>query len=239
VGDYLRDTSRLSMLDHGAYNLLLDYYYAEEHPISLELDEVYRMVRAQMPEERRAVVKILSKFFTKAEDGYRHKRVDHEIAVSRKARDNGERGGRPRTGVVTGSETETETEIQTGTTTGTNTVDITGSGHPPTTNHHPPTASLPTTKKHTGRKRPSVCLPAGFAVSDRVKAWAAQKGYTRIEAHHEHFVGVAKAKGYVYVDWDEALMNAIRDDWAKLRTNGAPVDVDEMVRELEEKNAAH
>ncbi len=29
--------------------------------------------------------------------------------------------------------------------------------------------------------------------------------------------GKAKAKAYVYADWDEALMNAIRDDWAKLK----------------------
>ena len=32
----------------------------------------------------------------------------------------------------------------------------------------------------------------------------------------------ARAKGYVYADWDQALMNAIRDDWAKLRgANGS------------------
>jgi hypothetical protein len=39
-----------------------------------------------------------------------------------------------------------------------------------------------------------------------------------------HFVGYVKANGKTYADWDQALMNAIRGDWAKLRetsrTNG-------------------
>jgi uncharacterized protein YdaU (DUF1376 family) len=138
VGDYLRDTARLSMLEHGAYNLLLDYYYAEERPIPLDLAEVYRMVRAITPEERRAVGRVLTTFFVRADDGYRQKRVDHEIDVSQKARENGKGGGRPvKTGSGTGQETGSETGSQTGSITGQGG----GSGHPPTTNLQPPTAS--------------------------------------------------------------------------------------------------
>lgn len=37
-GDYLRDTSKLSVLEHGAYSLLLDYYYSEETPLPLDLE---------------------------------------------------------------------------------------------------------------------------------------------------------------------------------------------------------
>lgn len=61
-------------------------------------------------------------------------------------------------------------------------------------------------------------LPEEFDVSERVKAWAKEKGFTQLDKHLESFVSKCKAKGYAYVDWDEALMNAIRDDWAKLRT---------------------
>src|SRR5688572_21744205 len=96
VGDYLRDTARLSMLEHGAYNLLLDYYYADERPLPLDRQELYLMVRAMRPEDRKAVDKVLSLFFTEHADGYHQKRVDHEIAVSRTARGNGGNGGRPR-----------------------------------------------------------------------------------------------------------------------------------------------
>ncbi|BCT96282.1 hypothetical protein LYSHEL_21530 [Lysobacter helvus] len=58
-------------------------------------------------------------------------------------------------------------------------------------------------------------LPNDFAISERVHRWASEKGISRIEERFEHFVGVAQAKGYTYADWDVALMNAIRDDWAK------------------------
>jgi uncharacterized protein YdaU (DUF1376 family) len=79
VGDYLRDTARLSMLEHGAYNLLLDYYYAERQPLSLELEEIYRATRALRPEERRAVDKVLLRYFDKRKDGYHNLRADQEL----------------------------------------------------------------------------------------------------------------------------------------------------------------
>lgn len=62
------------------------------------------------------------------------------------------------------------------------------------------------------RKRP---IPADFGISERVTRWAGEKGYTRLPERLERFVSVARAKGYQYIDWDEAFMNAIRDDWAK------------------------
>ncbi|AXF07295.1 hypothetical protein CUJ91_04695 [Paraburkholderia graminis] len=61
-----------------------------------------------------------------------------------------------------------------------------------------------------------VPLPENFAISERVREWAAEKGHGRLEERFEHFVGTAKAKGYKYVDWDSAFENAVRDDWAKL-----------------------
>lgn len=64
-------------------------------------------------------------------------------------------------------------------------------------------------------------MPDGFEISERVKTWAAEKGFTRLNEHLESFVSKAKAAGYKYVDWDEALMNAIRDNWAKLTPIGA------------------
>ncbi len=39
-------------------------------------------------------------------------------------------------------------------------------------------------------------------------------------AHTAEKFGKARANGYAYADWDEALMTAVRDDWAKL--NGKP-----------------
>jgi hypothetical protein len=76
--------------------------------------------------------------------------------------------------------------------------------------------------KKRARKRASTPIPENFGVSDRVKAWASEKGYDRLQEHCEAFCRKAKAKGYTYVDWDSAFQEAIREDWAKLRqVNGA------------------
>lgn len=69
------------------------------------------------------------------------------------------------------------------------------------------------------RKR-ATPIPADFEISERVRNWAFEKGHQNLDAHLEHFIGLAKAKGYTYMNWDEALMNAIRANWAKLPAVG-------------------
>lgn len=67
-------------------------------------------------------------------------------------------------------------------------------------------------------------MPADFGISDRVRAWAKEKGFGQLDKHLESFRSKCAAKGYGYVDWDEGFMGAIREDWAKLRgrtANGA------------------
>jgi hypothetical protein len=61
-------------------------------------------------------------------------------------------------------------------------------------------------------------LPAGFTVSDQVKAWATGKGFEHLAEHLEAFKTKALAKGYAYADWDAAFMEAIRKDWAGVRS---------------------
>jgi uncharacterized protein YdaU (DUF1376 family) len=99
MGDYLRDTMRLPMIQDGAYGRLIDAYYAEEKPLPLDREELYRMARANSKTEREAVDAVISRFFRESADGYHHKRIDEEIAKARaKAeanRTNGKNGGRP------------------------------------------------------------------------------------------------------------------------------------------------
>jgi hypothetical protein len=72
------------------------------------------------------------------------------------------------------------------------------------------------------RASPKTPLPEGFAVSDRVRAWAAEKGIHNIDAHLEPFVSKCRAKSYTYADWDEGFMGAVRDDWARLGKGADP-----------------
>jgi hypothetical protein len=76
-------------------------------------------------------------------------------------------------------------------------------------------APTPKTKKAKPQK---TALPENFSVSERVRTWAKVKGFDRLDEHLESFLSKAKANAYTYADWDEAFMNAIRDDWAKLRS---------------------
>ena len=54
VGDYLRDTVDLTMLEDGAYTRLLDQYYARDEPLPADKAKVYRMARAFSRPERAA-----------------------------------------------------------------------------------------------------------------------------------------------------------------------------------------
>jgi uncharacterized protein YdaU (DUF1376 family) len=137
VSDYLGDTARLSMLEHGAYTVMLDYYYVEERPLPADLDELYRMVRAILPEERRAVQKVLAAYFERRADGYHNARADHEIAVSRQARENGSKGGRPRVGDDHDDDPGQGGGSETGSETGQESEKGAGSGHPSTFNLQP------------------------------------------------------------------------------------------------------
>jgi len=79
IGDYRRDTAHLSLLEHGVYRQLLDQYYLNEEPITLDLDKLHRYLSIKTEEEKIALTNVLQDFFIKAEDGYVHKRCDDTI----------------------------------------------------------------------------------------------------------------------------------------------------------------
>ncbi len=93
-------TAGLSLAEMGAYDRLLDHYYAEEQPLPADLDECCRLAVAITKDERRAVEKVLTKFFTLTPEGYHNERADEEIALAlpkiAAAQANGKRGGRPK-----------------------------------------------------------------------------------------------------------------------------------------------
>lgn len=80
IGDYSKDTAHLSMLEHGAYRLMLDIAYATEKPLPRDQQAIYRLVRARTHAEKLAVDVILGEFWTESNDGWRNKRVDEELA---------------------------------------------------------------------------------------------------------------------------------------------------------------
>jgi uncharacterized protein YdaU (DUF1376 family) len=77
IGDYLKDTAHLSLLEHGVYGRLLDLYYTREQPIPEE--QVMRLVGARSDEDKFAVRDVLNEFFTRDGDVWRHARCDREL----------------------------------------------------------------------------------------------------------------------------------------------------------------
>lgn len=80
-GDYLRDTTRLTLVEHGAYLRLLMAYYAEEEPLPAEYDALFTIAGATKSVEKEAVKRVADKHFPVGSDGLRHNgRADEEIA---------------------------------------------------------------------------------------------------------------------------------------------------------------
>lgn len=124
LGDYAKDTGHLSMLEHGAYSLLLDRYYSTEKGIPEVI--AHRIARAKSKDEKKAVDFVLSEFFVLENGVWINGRAEEEIIVAKKkihaAQENGKKGGRPKleekhneindcvkpAGLLLGSENETQ-----------------------------------------------------------------------------------------------------------------------------------
>ena len=79
IGDYLRDASHLSLLEHGVYSRLLDIYYLSEKPLPLDIKTIARQIGARSKDEQEALAAVLSDFFQQTDDGFRQKRCDQEL----------------------------------------------------------------------------------------------------------------------------------------------------------------
>lgn len=80
LGDIAKSCSDLSQGQMGAYDLLLDWHYANEKPLPLALEKLYRIGRAVTAAERANVDSVLAELFTLTDAGYTHKRAAEEMA---------------------------------------------------------------------------------------------------------------------------------------------------------------
>lgn len=78
IGDYAKKAGRLSMLQHGAYTLLIDSCYDRERFPTL--DEAIEWTWASTREEEEAVAFVLRRFFTLENGVYIQNRIKEEIA---------------------------------------------------------------------------------------------------------------------------------------------------------------
>lgn len=103
-GDYLRDTLHLTWYEDLAYRRLLDVYYTLEKPLPADRELLYKLIRANTAEQRKAVEKVLAEFFTeygpKSHRFFSQVRARAEVKSyqnwRKQAALNGRKGGRPK-----------------------------------------------------------------------------------------------------------------------------------------------
>lgn len=78
-GDYGRKTQHLSLAEHGAYSLLMDYAYSNNGVIPAIAVQVHRICRAFGADEQAACMSVLHEFFELRDDGWHNDRIDDEV----------------------------------------------------------------------------------------------------------------------------------------------------------------
>lgn len=79
IGDYIRDTEDLSLLQHGVYLRLMMVYYSTGKPLPNDMTRLCRRIHATSVEERSAVEHCLGEFFKLEGPGWMHKRIEMEL----------------------------------------------------------------------------------------------------------------------------------------------------------------
>lgn len=221
LGDYAKDTVHLSQSEHGAYNLLMDRYYATE--VGIPAKTAYRIGKANTKPERDAVDFVLAEFFTLDDGVWRKGRIQEEIEKAQvkinAAKENGKRGGRPKkepngsenetqqkpSGLLLGSENETQQKAL----------------QSPDTSIKKPT-SQPVTRE-------AFAMFVDWEPSDHMPTLAKQAGLEILDAKRAEFIAhwLTQPDKRSQAEWDKALLQSSQHD--KLRkssptqTKGKPV----------------
>ena len=87
IGDYLKDTAHLSLLEHGVYTRLLDVYYTRESGIPD--DQASRLIGARSKDECAALKIVLGEFFKLVDGMWMQDRCEREIHAMSKPEDDG------------------------------------------------------------------------------------------------------------------------------------------------------
>ena len=218
LGDYAKDTRHLSLAEHGAYCLLLDYYYSTERPIPD--DRCERIANAYETHERNAVRSVLEAFFTLTDEGWRNTRADEEISAfhgkSLKAKESAGKRWSERNANAYANASETQCDGN--------------------ASHKPLAISHKKQEKRAHGKAKTCTLTDWIAelgdndavpADDPIFDWAAKVGIPRDWialawwVFEGRYTGDGQGRAKTYADWRATFRNAVREDWLKLWRAGA------------------
>lgn len=81
IGDYLKNTSRLTTEAHGAYLLLIFDYWVSGKPLPDD-DQLLAAITRLSPARWKAIRKIVAPFFQVHDGEWHHKRIDEELVAA-------------------------------------------------------------------------------------------------------------------------------------------------------------
>ncbi len=86
LGDYAKDTRQLSLTEHGAYNVLMDWCYSTERALPTDEKMLFRLCAAFTKEEQQAVLSVIDQFFQESSAGWVQKRIERELIKAHEKR---------------------------------------------------------------------------------------------------------------------------------------------------------
>lgn len=204
IGDYLRDTVHLTLVEHGAYRRMLDLYYASEKALPLDLDWLCRLVRADETQERDAVHFVLTHYFVKKADGWHNKRADNELGKNngrvKAARTNGKKGGRPITQRVISDNPAVTQRVS------------------KNSNSNNPDESSQNQNQNQNQRvgERASRLPPDWVPSELLQAWATKErtdlDLTSVIAKFRDYWSAKPGRSGTKLDWDATFRNWVRDE---------------------------
>ena len=208
IGDFNNATRHLTRVERALYRDVIELYIYDERPPTTDFDRLARKLMAVTEEEKQALRNVLDEFFLNQGDHYYCPKCDDILTNYHFNHENQRRAGKAsaekrKQRVVEQQLNERSTPVEQPLN-----QPITNNQEPITNKDKPPPAARSASKKTQ--------MPTDFGISERVRDWAAKEKHTQLDKHLAVFRISCQAKGYVYVDWDAAFMNAIRGNWAKI-----------------------
>lgn len=230
LGDYAKKAGRLTMLQHGAYTLLIDSCYDRE--VFPTLEQALEWTWASTEAEVEAVKFVLSRFFTLDKDGcYVQDRILCELLEYHAKADTNKRIA-----------IERETKRKEKSTNRVQGVNDASPNHKPLTINHEPLTKEPKLKTQRGSR-----LPTDWTLPDEWKQWAEKERpdllvNTVADGFRDFWISKPGAGG-VKLDWQATWRNWIRSQSAPKTfankfdvanvTTPAPPNQDAALRKIE------
>lgn len=191
IGDYHKKAGRLSMLEHGAYTLLIDACYDRERfPTE---DDAIDWCWARSDEEVTAVRFVLSKFFTLDGGVYVQQRISEEVGAYKemaiKNKEIAENREKAKKEGKNGISTKRAPAVN----------EPPPNQEPLTKNQEP---EVPPLIPQGEKKKRKVAIPDQFMVTAEMRTWAATSApAVNLKTETENFVDYWRGAGGTKLDW--------------------------------------